>query len=119
MEQLELALSEANNSARVSELRKTQTTPDHSVEGPKSLSPKQSIAALRIEDDGRLSFHGSTSLFQLPSSTHIKFDGSDHTADETPLAKESLVNSAWRERAYEKLADIPVQSFFPPWCWMY
>lgn len=71
--------------------------------------PSRIVEDLRVEEDGRLSFHGPTSLFQLPGSIRqqaidlIQVD--QHIAD----SKESLVNNAWRERAFEKLADIPVR----------
>ncbi|KAF2709269.1 hypothetical protein K504DRAFT_525798 [Pleomassaria siparia CBS 279.74] len=70
-------------------------------------SSSRSVENLRVEEDGRVSFHGSTSLFQLPGS--IRVSATEHAQADQEMAakKETLVNSAWRERAYEKLADTP------------
>lgn len=67
----------------------------------------QDFEGLKIENDGRISFHGPTSLFQLPS-------GVPEASSVFPLGmemgarKERLINNAWRERAFEQLAAMPV-----------
>jgi hypothetical protein len=63
---------------------------------------------LNVEDDGRISFHGPTSLFQLPSGAVNETASSSHYAQELEARKERLVNSAWRERAFEQMAAMPV-----------
>jgi hypothetical protein len=70
--------------------------------------PSRAVEDLRVEEDGRLSFHGSTSLFQLPASVRAHVVEQAQADQEMAAKKESLVNSAWRERAFEKLADTPV-----------
>lgn len=62
-----------------------------------------------MEDDGRISFHGATSLFHLPSGMVNETATSPHTALELEARKERLINNAWRERAFEQLAAIPVR----------
>lgn len=68
----------------------------------------QDFEGLKVETDGRISFHGPTSLFQLPS-------GVPETSSVFPLGmelgarKERLINNAWRERAFEQLAAMPVR----------
>lgn len=67
----------------------------------------QDFEGLKVENDGRISFHGPTSLFQLPS-------GVPEASSVFPLGmemgarKERLINNAWRERAFEQLAAMPV-----------
>lgn len=108
VEQLQAALFEAQNSNVKLAVNDTHVDPDLVSNNQPSPSPPRAVEALRIEADGRLSYHGSTSLFQLPDSTHQHTENRDHAAHETATDKESLVNNAWRERAYERLADIPV-----------
>ena len=65
--------------------------------------------ALQV-DGGQLTFHGATSFFHLPGSHH------DNPAEMPPAlsssqaganGKDKLTNSAWKERAFEQLANIP------------
>jgi hypothetical protein len=74
--------------------------------GPAELAGD--IEGLKIEDDGRISFHGPTSLFQLPSG--LGPDQRSPVVAEQGIdgRKERLINNAWRERAFEQLATIPV-----------
>lgn len=63
---------------------------------------------LNVENDGRISFHGPTSLFQLPSGVANETTSTSHFAQEIEARKERLINSAWRERAFEQMAAMPV-----------
>ncbi|KAL5388185.1 hypothetical protein DPSP01_003174 [Paraphaeosphaeria sporulosa] len=109
VEQLQAALLEAQQNQTQTKLVKTDTpeAPASASESHPSPSPPRAVEALRIEADGRLSYHGSTSLFQLPDSTHLQAINRTHADYQNESDKESLVNNAWRERAYERLADIP------------
>ncbi|QKX62118.1 uncharacterized protein TRUGW13939_09274 [Talaromyces rugulosus] len=77
---------------------------------------------LTIEYDGRVSFHGPTSLFHLlPNDTVNDAASSRHQALEVEARKERLVNNAWRERAIEQLSGMPepfqhLVDFH--WCWI-
>jgi hypothetical protein len=84
---------------------------------PQTVSPEQSTTAtstLAIEhgesnNEQKVAFHGSTSLFQLPGSVRTRVaDTEAEKEQEDVLKRESLLNNAWRERAYEKLAITPV-----------
>jgi hypothetical protein len=70
---------------------------------------------LNVENDGRVSFHGPTSLFQLPSGVGSDTASKSHYAQEIEGRKERLINSAWRERAFEQMAAMPVS--FWSWGW--
>lgn len=63
---------------------------------------------LNVETDGRISFHGPTSLFQLPSGVVSETASTTHVVQELEARKERLINSAWRERAFEQMAAMPV-----------
>lgn len=65
---------------------------------------------LKVETDGRISFHGPTSLFQLPSGVVSETASTTHVVQELEARKERLINSAWRERAFEQMAAMPVRS---------
>ncbi|KAJ9231370.1 transcriptional regulator family: Fungal Specific TF [Paecilomyces variotii] len=76
---------------------------------------------LKVEDDGRISFHGPTSLFQLPSGVVNETSATTHLALELEARKERLINNAWRERAFEQLAAIPEPFQYlldSHWCWI-
>lgn len=64
---------------------------------------------LNVENDGRISFHGPTSLFQLPSGVVSETATTSHFAQELEARKERLINNAWRERAFEQMAAMPVR----------
>ena len=67
------------------------------------------IEGLKMEDDGRVSYHGPTSLFQLPSGIPLENPNpSLSVSNEQNGRKERLINNAWRERAFEQLTTIPV-----------
>ncbi|USP76410.1 SwnK [Curvularia clavata] len=77
--------------------------------------------SLRVGGDARVSFPESTSLFQLPGSIRTRHTDQDQADQEMAVKKQSLMNNAWRERAFEKLADTPepyrslIDSHF---CWI-
>ncbi|KAF2020853.1 hypothetical protein BU24DRAFT_445995 [Aaosphaeria arxii CBS 175.79] len=107
IQQLEAALSAAGSTSSDTALNPTSIDGVASSPSDVGATSARAVDALRVEDDGRLSFHGSTSLFQLPSSAKAVANEANQEVQELAARKESLVNSAWRERAYEKLADIP------------
>ncbi|RAH73168.1 putative C6 transcription factor [Aspergillus aculeatinus CBS 121060] len=76
---------------------------------------------LKVEHDGRISFHGPTSLFQLPSGVVTEASSTSHLAMHLEGRKERLINNAWRERAYEQLATMPEPFQYlldSHWCWI-
>ncbi|KAJ5161856.1 hypothetical protein N7492_007248 [Penicillium capsulatum] len=76
---------------------------------------------LNVENDGRISFHGPTSLFQLPSGVVNETASTSHFAHELEARKERLINSAWRERAFEQMAAMPEPFQYlldSHWCWI-
>ncbi|OJJ45729.1 hypothetical protein ASPZODRAFT_68933 [Penicilliopsis zonata CBS 506.65] len=76
---------------------------------------------LQVGDDGRISFHGPTSLFQLPSGLGSGTSTSTHLVQELEARKERLINNAWRERALEQMATIPEPFQYlldSHWCWI-
>jgi len=100
------------------ELRKA-SSPSSVAESSSSVGPRIKIETdtedlarefdgLNVENDGRVSFHGPTSLFQLPSGVVSDTALKSHYAQEVEGRKERLINSAWRERAFEQMAAMPV-----------
>ncbi|KAL4912828.1 fungal-specific transcription factor domain-containing protein [Aspergillus aurantiobrunneus] len=76
---------------------------------------------LKVEHDGRVSFHGPTSLFQLPSGALNPAASSSQLAVQAGERKERLVNNAWRERAIEQMATMPEPFQYlldSHWCWI-
>jgi hypothetical protein len=80
-------------------------SPEQSSIATSTLTPKPTES----DNDKDVAFHGSTSLFQLPGSVRARMtDKEAEKQQEDVLKRESLLNNAWRERAYEKLAVTPV-----------
>ncbi|KAL1957265.1 hypothetical protein VTO42DRAFT_6171 [Malbranchea cinnamomea] len=80
------------------------------------------IEGLKIEEDGRISFHGPTSLFQLPSGLAPENPNPVLTEQGIDGRKERLINNAWRERAFEQLTTIPEPFQYlldSHWCWIH
>lgn len=70
------------------------------------LSPR--LDDLKVEENGRVSFHGPTSFFQLPRNR----DDPDRRSPSIPETdtnggRERLINDAWKARAFEQLANLP------------
>lgn len=111
--QLEDALSKR---VEGEEARKTRSPSSaaSSSSGPKiKIDPDaedltRAFDGLNVENDGRVSFHGPTSLFQLPGGVVNEAASTSHYAQELEGRKERLVNNAWRERAFEQMAAMPV-----------
>lgn len=89
---------------------------DHASEIPSRTSdvlPHTGLArateSLRVEGDAGVSFPESTSLFRLPGSIWTRHIGQDQADQEMDVKKQGLINNAWRERVFEKLADTPVR----------
>lgn len=78
------------------------------TENDETLDLTRDFDGLNVENDGRISFHGPTSLFQLPSGVVNETASTSHFAQEIEARKERLINSAWRERAFEQMAAMPV-----------
>ncbi|PSN61929.1 hypothetical protein BS50DRAFT_503557 [Corynespora cassiicola Philippines] len=73
-----------------------------------SQPPLSSVdETIEMEKDAQLSLHGTATLFQLPTTTNVRGDKQVRAYEELSAEKENLMNNAWRERAYEKLAELP------------
>lgn len=118
MAQLEDALSKLKNQHADVDARKV-SSPASVAESSSSAGRKIKVEdeahdlardfdGLNVENDGRISFHGPTSLFQLPSGLVNETASTSHFAQELEARKERLINSAWRERAFEQMATMPV-----------
>ena len=81
-----------------------------------------SIPGLRRDDRGHVSFHGRTSLMSLGASELDQQHGADKRAlPDLDGGKQELINSAWTERALEKLSNLPeaIQVLLDMhWCWV-
>lgn len=65
--------------------------------------------ALQI-DNGHLTFHGTTSFFHLPRNQKDDAEATSMPVESSPPAeggKDRLINSAWKERAFEQLSVTP------------
>ena len=86
--------------------------PEPSPEADKSGEPEEDLSqdfeGLKVEDDGRISYHGQTSLFHLPGGGVSESLAPVHLGIGLDARKERLINNAWRERAFEQLACLPV-----------
>ncbi|KOC07142.1 putative C6 transcription factor [Aspergillus flavus AF70] len=136
--QLEDALSKLRSQQQsAAEVRKA-STPSSTGEGRGSMSPSlrtrikeedesssadlaREFEGLKVEHDGRISFHGPTSLFQLPSGALNEAASTSRLAVQHEARKERLINNAWRERAFEQMATMPEPFQYlldSHWCWI-
>lgn len=71
----------------------------------------RSFGGLKVDDRGGITYHGTTSFFNLPSD---RPPAAAAPADLLALAdtdvqrRERLVNNAWQQRALENMSEIPV-----------
>ncbi|KAF4461830.1 nitrogen assimilation transcription factor nit-4 [Fusarium albosuccineum] len=72
------------------------------------LGMTRSFMGLKIDDKGGITYHGPTSLFNLPSDPHRHKPDSISSVDSDAHRRERLVTNAWHQRAMENLSDIPV-----------
>jgi hypothetical protein len=81
-------------------------------ETPIASTPATSLveeSVYGVDENGRKSLHGSTSLFEVPAKSQNSASARAGAHEQELAAKKaSLLNNAWRERAFERLADIPV-----------
>ncbi|KAJ5725308.1 uncharacterized protein N7483_006665 [Penicillium malachiteum] len=62
------------------------------VEHDETQDLARDFDGLNVENDGRISFHGPTSLFQLPSGVVSETTSTTHFAQELEARKERLIN---------------------------
>ncbi|KAI9036572.1 putative C6 transcription factor [Aspergillus affinis] len=132
--QLEDALSKLRGQANEVEARKGSSP---ASTGESSASPgirtrikeedentgdlARDFEGLNVEHDGRVSFHGPTSLFQLPSGALNEATSPSNPTLQLDGRKERLINNAWRERAFEQMATMPEPFQYlldSHWCWI-
>ncbi|EKJ69868.1 hypothetical protein FPSE_09955 [Fusarium pseudograminearum CS3096] len=75
---------------------------------PDEHAMTRSFMGLKIDDKGGITYHGPTSLFNLPSDPHKHKPDSISSIDSDAHRRERLVNNAWHQRAMENLSDIPI-----------
>ncbi|KAK2732011.1 hypothetical protein FQN55_004272 [Onygenales sp. PD_40] len=118
----------AEHAPQVEDIRKSKesarTSPQNlsGSDAEVSLELARDIEGLKVGDDGRISFHGPTSLFQLPSGLAREQSSPLPAVSELEGRKERLINNAWRERAFEQLATIPEPFQYlldSHWCWIH
>ncbi|KAH3929956.1 hypothetical protein HBH44_148850 [Parastagonospora nodorum] len=98
--QLEEALSQARRHSHGSiDPALGQSFSDYQPRSEHTVVPDDATATLPLDD--------SISLFKLPGSVRALTIQKSQADLEVAANKETLVNSAWRERVYERLADTP------------
>lgn len=77
---------------------------------------------LKLQENGRITFHGATSFFQLPASKLELRSALTPTQSIDPQGRERLINSAWRERTFEQYRHVnePFKYLLDShWCWIH
>lgn len=111
--ELERALTKENSTVGEASVSSCSNIQSPALDSPSSQGPSSIAESTRVTGKVGVLFPESTSLFQLPGSLQIHALESDQTDQDVDARRERLVNSAWRERAFEKLADTPVGRFYP------
>ena len=72
------------------------------------------MKSLKIDDRGGITYHGTTSFFNLPSERATTAPGDflalTSTSDSDAQRRQRLIHHAWQQRALENLNDIPVRT---------
>ncbi|EQK99446.1 Zn(2)-C6 fungal-type DNA-binding domain protein [Ophiocordyceps sinensis CO18] len=96
-------------------------------DGPSKRSSDQqcisrSFRGLKIDDKGGITYHGTTSFFNLPSDRAPAVVADRLAPTDTDVQRrERLVNNAWQQRALENMSDIPEPFQYllnVHWCWI-
>ncbi|PHH92546.1 hypothetical protein CDD83_6944 [Cordyceps sp. RAO-2017] len=82
----------------------------------------RSFRGLKIDDKGGITYHGTTSFFNLPSD-RFPAGCPDMLAptDTDVQRRERLVHNAWQQRALENMSEIPEPFQYllnVHWCWI-
>jgi hypothetical protein len=79
------------------------------------------LPSLTRQNCGHISFHGRTSFMNLDVAGPAEQQDSDRMQQDPEQEKQELINSAWTERALEKLSNLPeaIQLLLDlHWCWV-
>lgn len=85
-------------------------TSSRTTSPPRNTKTPAAFQGLEMDNKGGITYHGATSLFNLPHSnlpTPIAAAIADPIA-EIERRKERLVESAWQQRELESFSEIPV-----------
>ncbi|RQM04808.1 hypothetical protein DH86_00004037 [Scytalidium sp. 3C] len=78
--------------------------PTDSPSPPASSVLSRQFEGLKLEDDGRISFHGPTSFFSIPNNTGNQ---PHHPENQSADDGDQLRHNALRQRTFEQLANLP------------
>ncbi|KZL80088.1 fungal specific transcription factor [Colletotrichum incanum] len=96
-------------------------TDPHHFESQDEESVSESFKGLKVDDKGAITYHGSTSFFQLPGDRPSGSRDHQSTSDHAIQRRERLVANAWQQRALENMSDIPEPFQYllnVHWCWI-
>ncbi|OBR05343.1 Fungal specific transcription factor [Colletotrichum higginsianum IMI 349063] len=82
-------------------------TDSHHFESQDEESVSESFKGLKVDDKGAITYHGSTSFFQLPGDRPSGARDQQSTSNQAMQRRERLVANAWQQRALENMSDIP------------
>ncbi|CZR54053.1 related to pathway-specific regulatory protein nit-4 [Phialocephala subalpina] len=132
VKELEHQLSQFQESRQSSE-NASNGTKDEASPAPVA-SPDESTSSdrtrafkgLRIDDRGAITYHGTTSFFQLPtpsqdSSAEVAVSETSDPSSESMGRRERLVKNAWEQRVLETSAETPEPFQYllrAHWCWI-
>ncbi|GJC99984.1 fungal specific transcription factor [Colletotrichum higginsianum] len=96
-------------------------TDSHHFESQDEESVSESFKGLKVDDKGAITYHGSTSFFQLPGDRPSGARDQQSTSNQAMQRRERLVANAWQQRALENMSDIPEPFQYllnVHWCWI-
>lgn len=88
-------------------------TSSRTTSPPRQTNASATFQGLKMDNKGGITYHGATSLFNLPNSNSTSSIAAITSAIADPIAeterrKERLVESAWQQRELENFSEIPV-----------
>jgi hypothetical protein len=113
VKELELLLSEQRRIESRSGAESPRNAASPAVSAAVSALPG-TFEGLKLDDRGKITYHGATSFFQLPTPSNELDGSSNDTLAAIPLSdagesrRDRLVSNAWQQRALETLSETPV-----------
>lgn len=81
--------------------------------GDSSVGAGESFKGVKVDNQGGITYHGTTSFFQLPNeSARGSREYPSSLSNQAVQRRERLVANAWQQRVLENYSDIPVRGTF-------
>ena len=111
----ELAIARGQRTPRATEHSSAHSIRHSAAGGDSSLGGGESFKGVKVDNQGGITYHGTTSFFQLPNErARGSREYPSSLSNQAVQRRERLVANAWHQRVLENYSDIPVRGTL--WC---